>query len=105
MQQQQRAQILSPQHEKCACTYYYSKFKLPSDSRVASARMYARVTPPSPPQVGSMVYIKESSPECCCPPGYNNELKTGTFFCPKNMLEDTAGSTAEATLKWLKSKR
>ncbi|KAK7250318.1 hypothetical protein SO694_00007350 [Aureococcus anophagefferens] len=41
--------------------------------------------------VGSMVYIKESSPECCCPPGYNNELKTGTFFCPKNMLEDTAG--------------
>ena len=38
-----------------------------------------------------MVYIKESSPECCCPPGYNNELKTGTFFCPKNMLEDTAG--------------
>ena len=44
-----------------------------------------------PPQVGSMVYIKESSPECCCPPGYNNELKTGTFFCPKNMLEDTAG--------------
>ena len=42
-------------------------------------------------RVGSMVFVKESSPECCCPPSYNNELKTGTFFCPKNALEDTAG--------------
>lgn len=47
-------------------------------------------------RVGSMVYVKDSSPECCCPPKFNNEKKTGIFFCPKNLLEDTDGPYARS---------
>ncbi|KAH8046863.1 hypothetical protein JL720_16268 [Aureococcus anophagefferens] len=68
--------------DRIACNYEESTMR---------ARTGASFFDRSRRSVGSMVYIKESSPECCCPPGYNNELKTGTFFCPKNMLEDTAG--------------
>ena len=46
-------------------------------------------------RVGSMVYVKDSSPECCCPPKFNKEKKTGIFFCPKNLLEDTDGPYAQ----------
>mmetsp|Transcript_7183 Transcript_7183/g.21170 ORF Transcript_7183/g.21170 Transcript_7183/m.21170 type:complete len:394 (+) Transcript_7183:305-1486(+) len=55
-------------------------------------------------RVGSMVYIKETAPECCCPPAYNNEEKTGTIFCPSNMYENTRGpfATRLRTLDHLK---
>jgi len=43
---------------------------------------------------GSMVYVLDSSPECCCPPEYNNDQKTGHFRCPLNSYEDTAGPYA-----------
>ncbi|KAH8054670.1 hypothetical protein JL722_8611 [Aureococcus anophagefferens] len=72
--------------DRIACNYEESTMRATGASFFDRSRDRFR-----PLSVGSMVYIKESSPECCCPPGYNNELKTGTFFCPKNMLEDTAG--------------
>lgn len=34
-------------------------------------------------RVGSMVYIRDTSPECCCPPVYNNEMKTGASAAPR----------------------
>ncbi|KAJ1446662.1 hypothetical protein M885DRAFT_545625 [Pelagophyceae sp. CCMP2097] len=47
-------------------------------------------------RLGSMVFIKASAPECCCPEAFNNEVKTGQFFCPKNAYDDTAGAFATA---------
>ena len=45
-------------------------------------------------RVGSMVFVKEQSPWCCCPPAFNNEDKTGYSYCPKNAYENTVGPWA-----------
>lgn len=43
---------------------------------------------------GSMVFITDAAPECCCPPDYNNDKKIGRFFCPINAYDDTSGPYA-----------
>lgn len=46
-------------------------------------------------RVGSMVFVKDTAPECCCPKPYNNERKIGAFYCPRNAFHDTAGPYAD----------
>lgn len=45
-------------------------------------------------RTGSMVFVNDNSPQCCCPPFYDNDKKTGAFFCPSNALDDTVGPYA-----------
>jgi hypothetical protein len=33
-------------------------------------------------RVGSLVYIKDSSPVCCCPPPFSADTRVGSFQCP-----------------------
>ena len=44
-------------------------------------------------RIRSMVMIKQSAPQCCCPPIYSTQKYTGFKFCPKNPVE---GATAPA---------
>ena len=33
-------------------------------------------------RVGSIVYVKQEAPRCCCPPVYDGSTRVGSFACP-----------------------
>lgn len=36
-------------------------------------------------RIGSVVYVQNTAPVCCCPPNYNPLVNTGSFFCPRSL--------------------
>lgn len=36
-------------------------------------------------RVGSVVYVTDSAPVCCCPSNYNPLTRTGSFLCPRSL--------------------
>jgi len=36
-------------------------------------------------RVGSVVYVTDAAPVCCCPPNYNPLTRTGSFLCPRSL--------------------
>ena len=44
-------------------------------------------------RIGSLVYIKDSAPVCCCPPPFSSDTRVGSFQCP-------IGSTANGAFAY-----
>ena len=39
---------------------------------------------------GSLVYVKDTAPVCCCPPPFSADTRVGSFYCPRGPTSDGA---------------
>mmetsp|Transcript_19797 Transcript_19797/g.33126 ORF Transcript_19797/g.33126 Transcript_19797/m.33126 type:complete len:539 (+) Transcript_19797:100-1716(+) len=49
-------------------------------------------------RIGSLVYIKDTAPVCCCPPPFTSETRVGSFQCPRGATSNGALAYRSKTL-------